>query len=249
MTAPTVTIRNGSLFYNKKHILNNINCQLPAGQWTALLGPSGIGKSSLFKLITGLHSPDTLLKGQITADNHLSIPEQIAYMAQTDCLLPWLTVLDNACLGYTLRGEKADKEKAKALLSKAGLSHAMSLYPHELSGGMRQRTALVRTLLEDKSIILMDEPFSALDTITRYQLQTLASTFLKDKTVLFITHDPAEAVRLAHHIYMMDGQPASLRSAAILSGETPRNTSNPYVLQLQENLLHELSANMKEQLG
>src|SRR3990167_3228776 len=121
----------------------------------------------------------------------------------------------------------------------------MHLYPHQLSGGMRQRVALVRTLMEEKPIILMDEPFSALDAITRYKLQALAVDLLKEKTVFFITHDPSEALRLAHIIYIMQGRPAFLKPVAHLSSAIPRELTDPETSKLQTDLFHQL-ANMSD---
>jgi putative hydroxymethylpyrimidine transport system ATP-binding protein len=131
--------------------------------------------------------------------------------------------------------------KAKNLLDLVGLKNAISLYPNQLSGGMRQRVALARTLFEDKPVVLMDEPFSALDTITRIKLQTLASDLLKNRTILFVTHDPLEALRLADHIYIMAGQPASVHAPLMLSSSTPRDPGTPDIMRLQAELLYELT--------
>lgn len=243
---PHLHIENASLAYNGTPVFSRLNLTLPAGKWIGLLGQSGIGKTSLLRFIAGLTHSQEETEGTIYADNHLPVNQQIAYMAQTDLLLPWLTVLSNATLGLKLRPHadkmQADKlTQANSLLEKVGLSKASTLFPSQLSGGMRQRVALVRTLMEDKPIVLMDEPFSALDAITRYHLQALAVDLLKDKTVLFITHDPAEALRLAHHIYIMQGNPATLKSIAELSAPIPRSLSDPEVTYLQNLLFHELT--------
>lgn len=243
MAMSNLNIQNASLSYGEKIIFSNINLHLPSGKWTALLGLSGAGKSSLLRFIAGLKTPQASLQGSVSTDNHLPVNEQIAYMAQTDLLLPWLNVLENAMLSLKLSPKNnaaALLEKAKSLLSDAGLKDKVHLYPHELSGGMRQRVALVRTLMEDKPIILMDEPFSALDAITRYKLQELAANLLKNKTVLFITHDIHEALRLAHEIIIMQHQPVFLKSAASLTTPIPRKISDTEFLTLQNLLMNEL---------
>lgn len=247
MIIPTICIKNATLIYDRKTVFADLNIDLPAGKWIGLIGPSGIGKSSFLRMIAGLISAKETSKGNITVDNALPIHTQIAYMAQTDLLLPWLTVLGNGTLGLKLRARTRQndlnaKQKAKALLHEVGLGEAIDLYPHQLSGGMRQRVALVRTLMENKPIVLMDEPFSALDTITRYKLHELAVTMLKGKTVLFITHDPTEALRLANAIYIMKGNPAELKLVTHLSSQTPRALHDPEHIKLQEMLFQELSA-------
>lgn len=245
MTTPNITITNASLSYANQLIFSDIHLTIPAGQWVALLGPSGIGKSSFLRLIAGLSSPQEQTHADITTNNAIPLAQQVAYMAQNDLLLPWMTVLNNATLGMTLRNDAHNKQeqiaRATFLLTQVGLEPVLSLYPHQLSGGMRQRVALVRTLMEDKPVVLMDEPFSALDAITRYKLQSLAAELLKDKTVLFITHDPTEALRLANVIYIMQGQPASLKCISSLTSSTPRSLSNPELTSLQTSLFDELT--------
>lgn len=248
---PDLTLHKLTLTYGRTPVFADINLHLPAGQWTALLGQSGIGKSSLLRVIAGLKDPGARLHGNISTNNHIPLSRQIAYMAQTDLLLPWLTAWDNAILGARLRGDKnkdliKTREQAQNLLEKAGLSKALHLYPRQLSGGMRQRVALVRTLMENKPIVLMDEPFSALDAITRYYLQSLAAELLKDKSVLFITHDPGEAARLGQAVYIMQGQPASLRLAKALRTSAPRDPADPEVIQWQSALFKELSQDAGE---
>lgn len=248
MTAPTIFIQNISLAYRETSVFSDLHLTLRAGKWTALLGASGVGKSSLLRLIAGLTLPEETFTGMITADNNIAISQQIAWMAQTDMLLPWLTVLDNLLLGERLRRpllsfntksqDNTARVKARALLSQAGLAHAERLYPHQLSGGMRQRVALLRTLMEDKSVVLMDEPFSALDTITRYQLHDVAIKLLRDKTVLFVTHDPAEALRLADDIYLLAADGLQHLGSPALSA--PRAPHAPEVVQLQKDIYAKL---------
>lgn len=243
MPIPTIHIHNASLTLGTQSLFTQLNLELPAGKWIALLGPSGIGKSSLLRMVAGLISP---VEGSITADNQIVVSQQIAYMAQTDLLLPWLSVIDNVTLNeklshYTQAEKLANRKNAHELLDKVGLSHAIHLYPQQLSGGMRQRVALVRTLMEDKPIILMDEPFSALDAITRYSLQNLACELLSHKTVFFITHDPSEALRLANYIYLMQDQPTQIKLVTELHTQTPRSLSDVELMRLQQTLLQTLA--------
>lgn len=239
--SPAITISNACLQYQHQILFDRLNFHIPAGQTTCLLGPSGIGKTSLLQLIAKLN---TSARADITASDQQSLQSRIAYMPQFNALLPWLSVENNVLLGYRLRGGKYSTEtaEAKALLQQFGLSHALKKYPSQLSGGMQQRVALARVLLENKPIILMDEPFSSLDTITRYQLQTLSAQSLTSRTVLLITHDPLEALRLGHHIAIMSGQPAQIEylDLALLEDSPPRSLSNPKLLQWQSRLLDRL---------
>lgn len=243
---PNIIIKDASLAYDKTPLFSQLNLHLPAGKWVALLGASGIGKSSLLRMLANLITSEEKIQGSISTDNHIPIHHQIAYMAQTDLLLPWLTVLENVTLRLKLRRHnRADSaiylEQAKTLLKKVGLEKAMYFYPKQLSGGMRQRAALVRTLIENKPIVLMDEPFSAVDAMTRHKLQALAADLLQDKTVIFVTHDPAEALRLAHIVYIMQGRPAVLKTFAHLTSSLPREPTHPEVMNLHALLYHELS--------
>ena len=243
MTAQSIHIQHASLAYLGKPVFSDINLTLRAGKWTALLGQSGVGKSSLLRLIAGLTNTGETSSGSICRADGKMVSNQIAWMGQTDSLLPWLTATDNLLLGIKLRGAtksqlKTAHVKANELLKKAGLEHAAHFYPHQLSGGMRQRVALLRTLMEDKPFVLMDEPFSALDTITRYQLHQLAIELLCDKTVLFVTHDPAEALRLADDIYLLTSQ--GLQQLGSLNSTTPRAPHEPEVIQLQTRIYAQL---------
>jgi putative hydroxymethylpyrimidine transport system ATP-binding protein len=243
---PTVNIRDAYLQYQKVVLFDHLNLTLKAGQLTGLLGPSGVGKSSLLRLIANLitANKEQIIRAMITTDNATALTSEVAYLAQQDSLLPWFTAWDNALLGAKLRGEVTYecKERAKDLFQQVGLEKAKKKYPHQLSGGMRQRVALVRTLLEDKPIVLMDEPFASLDAITRFQLQALTATLLRGRTVFLVTHDPLEALRLANEIYILSGQPATLTLATTLSSATPRDLADPSILSLQAALFHQLTA-------
>lgn len=175
---------------------------LPAARWSCLLGPSGIGKSTVLRLILGLETGG-VFEGVIAASDGMPLADRVSYMAQSDLLLPWLSVRENIMLGARLRGQRPDLARAADLLERIGLTAQAMRRPSELSGGMRQRVALARTLMEDRPVVMLDEPFSALDAGKRADMQELAADLLKGRTVLMVTHDPAEASRLGHQILVM----------------------------------------------
>ena len=238
--APDISLANVSFAYAEQDILRSFNFTVKGGQWTCLIGPSGCGKSTLLRLISGTLREGLL--GKIRFGDETRQSALTAWMAQKDLLLPWLTVLDNVCLGARLRGEcsKEKRNKAMFLLEKAGLGAYTTFLPAELSGGMRQRVALLRTLMEERSVILMDEPFSALDALTRLHLQDLAAGLVQGATVLMVTHDPLEALRLGHRVYVMAGKPVQLSDALVPPGSPPRNPGDPAVVSLQAELLNRL---------
>ncbi len=238
--APSVFLKNVSFSYDGNEIFRSLNFTVKSGQWTCLIGPSGCGKSTLLRLISG--SLCEGLSGEIRFGDGSRYNDRTAWMAQKDLLLPWLTVIDNVCLGARLRGEMSSekREKASALLEGAGLGAYSGSLPGELSGGMRQRVALLRTLMEERSVILMDEPFSALDALTRLKLQDLAADMVRGATVLMVTHDPLEALRLGHSIYVMTDRPAQLGRALIPPGVPPRKPGDPSIVSLQGELLDRL---------
>lgn len=237
----SIHIHNASLRFQQQTIFENLNLDIPAGKTVALLGPSGVGKSSLLRLIAHLET-GSHWKADIFTSDHQPLTHQISFMAQEDGLMPWLNVLDNVLIGFRLRQEKCDETQAIELLKRINLGDALTKKPHELSGGMRQRAALARTFFENRPIVLMDEPFSALDAITRLRLQNLAAELLAHKTVLLVTHDPLEALRLADHIYVLNGSPATLSEPIIPVGLIPRDISNAVLLNQQAQLLQLLES-------
>ena len=241
---PDLHINNASLVYSNKPIFTNLCLTLPANQWTCLLGASGVGKSSLLRLVAGLaFSHSTQINSDITSSDGLPVHHRVAWMAQQDLLLPWLSVLDNVTLGCRLRKEPLSKdriEQANHLLLSVGLQQQASSYPRELSGGQRQRVALARTLMEDRPFVLMDEPFAAVDALTRIKLQDLASELLADRTILMITHDPLEALRLGHAVYHLQGSPATLTEPLHPQGLPPRSLDNEQLMALHGHILEKL---------
>ena len=234
-----IDLRDITLGYDEAKLFTGLDFDLEAGRWTCLLGPSGVGKSSLLRVIAGLLPID---RGTITSsDGHL-IEGRLAWMGQTDGLLPWLTVEDNVCLGSRLRGEVPERERAQRLLADLDIATLADRMPATLSGGQRQRVALARTLMEDRPVVLMDEPFSALDAITRNRLQALAAKALAGRTVLLVTHDPLEALRLGHRIHVMTGMPATIEPALCPGGEPPRALDDRHLLDLQATLLDRLTS-------
>ena len=240
----SVTVHAARVTYGSEVLFDGLDITLAAGRWTCLLGTSGVGKSTLLRLILGLEEPGQRTDGgdTVTCSDGLPLAGRAAFMAQTDLLLPWLTALDNVNLGRRLRGARDGGEiEARALLDRVGLAANAGDRPATLSGGMRQRVALARTLMEDRPVVLMDEPFSALDAITRIKLQNLAAELLRDRTVLLVTHDPLEALRLGHRIHVMAGRPALLDEALEPAGTPPRNVDDRKLLEMQGDLLRRLA--------
>jgi putative hydroxymethylpyrimidine transport system ATP-binding protein len=236
---PGLIMRGLALRYGTRTIFENLDLNLKGGEFVVLLGTSGVGKSSLLKIIAGLARPSA---GTVAATDGLPLQHRIAYMGQQDLLYPWLNVLDNVMLGSRLRGEKRDRDRAAHLLGRVGLADRARALPSELSGGMRQRAAIARTLYEDRPIVLMDEPFSALDTFTRARVQDIAAELLQGRTALLITHDPLEACRLGHHLVVLSGHPASLGDPIFVGGATPRAPDDAHLLHTQGHLMRVLTA-------
>lgn len=203
MRAPAISIA-GSASIGGEHIFGPLAAGFPAARWTSLLGASGTGKSTLLRLLAGL-SEGLTFEGHITCDDGQPLGPRTILMQQADLLLPWASVIENVMIGAALRGQAPQEAKARALIADVGLAGLEGRKPSQLSGGQRQRVALARTLAEDRPVVLLDEPFSALDPGTRRQMQDLALRLLRGRTVVLVTHDPLEAARLGDWIMLMTG--------------------------------------------
>lgn len=210
-------------FPNQPQILENVNLTVGEGEFVSILGPSGSGKSTLFHLIGGIYQPQS---GRITLNgkNINGSKGHISYMPQQPALLPWRTILDNVVLGAELSSEK-DVEKAKKWLVKAGLGEYEKALPQELSGGMKQRVAFLRSMASPQSLMCLDEPFSALDELTRVNMQEwLLHIWEQDKrSVLFVTHSIDEAIFLSDKIYVLSQKPSSILEEVPVSFSRPRS--------------------------
>lgn len=208
--------------------LVNANLTVRPGEFVSLIGPSGCGKSTLFNLIAGLDSPTN---GRIIIDGVERNGQQgvVGYMLQKDLLLPWRTILENVILGLEISGvgKREAKQIAEPLLTTYGLGDFRDHYPKQLSGGMKQRAALLRTILFNRDIILLDEPFGALDAQTRERMQEWLLDLWDDfqKTVLFVTHDIDEAIYLSDRVFVMSARPGRIVDELTIPLERPRKPS------------------------
>ncbi len=198
---------------------------IPQGRFVSLIGPSGCGKSTIFNIIAGLLEPTG---GRVMIDgvDATGTIGRVGYMLQKDLLLPWRTVLDNVILGMEIQGVplREARQRALPLLLRYGLSGFEYLYPNSLSGGMRQRAALLRTLLFDTDVILLDEPFGALDAQTKLQMQEWLMRLWSDfgKTVVFVTHDVDEAIYLSDEVHVMATRPGRIIETIPVTLDRPR---------------------------
>lgn len=190
------------------HALDNISLNIKEGEIIAIVGPSGCGKSTLLSILCGLENKN---KGTYIFPNKDKI--KIGYMLQQDTLFPWLNIIDNCMIGLKIENKKSKKDNVLKLLKNYGLSEFINNYPKNLSGGMRQRVALIRTLAINPDILLMDEPFSALDYQTRLAVSDDVYKIIKkeNKTVIIVTHDLAEAISMADRIIIMSSRPAKVK--------------------------------------
>jgi ABC-type nitrate/sulfonate/bicarbonate transport system ATPase subunit len=231
--------RNGKTI----HALDATSMTVARGSFTSIIGPSGCGKSTLFNVIAGLTRPttgDVLLDGASIAGT----PGQVGYMLQKGLLLPWRTILDNIILGMEVRDVPKAQAVARAmpLIERYGLRGFESHYPHELSGGMRQRASLLRTMLYDPDVILLDEPFGALDAQTRMLMQQWLLGVWSDlrKTILFVTHDIDEAIYLSDRIQVFSARPGRIKATIDVALPRPRAAdivTTPGFIDLKRTLL------------
>ncbi|MCC6779022.1 MAG: ABC transporter ATP-binding protein [Hyphomicrobiales bacterium] len=231
--APKVELRDVNLRYfgleGETEALRGISFSITPGEFVAIIGQSGCGKSTLLSLVSGILEPtdgDVLVDGK-----HVAGPSrQVGYMLQQDYLFEWRTILENAVLGAEIQGTDMTKarERAGALLTRYGLGQFLRHLPRQLSGGMRQRVALARTLCTDPDIVLLDEPFAALDSQTRLALADEVATILRRerKTAILVTHDIGEAISMADRVIVLSRRPGRLKSDHLIrlagpDGERP----------------------------
>ena len=247
-----ITITDGHVNYENTQVLQDVNLTLRAGEWVCLLGKSGVGKSSLLSLLLQ-NAPS------VTCSDHQRLTHRMAWMAQHDSLLPWKSVFDNVALGYILRGQTIDQSHIDNRLQQVGLEGYPTALPQTLSGGQRQRVALARTLSEDTPVVIMDEPFSAVDAITRHQLQNMAHHLLQNKTVFMVTHDPIEAVRLADRILILHtgGTLIEIKTPnKTISGKKTskgerriRDINDKQCAHVHQQILQSLNTDLKEEIA
>ncbi len=233
--------------FGSREIFSNFNLVVPENKFIILIGPSGCGKTTLFDVLTGVTDKK---KGQIfwKGSKIDSLEKHSAYMQQNDLLLPWLTLMENAVLPAKISGIDREKSKIKAesLFKRMGLTGYENFKPNEISGGMRQRCALIRTLMFPHDFILLDEPLSSLDAITRRSLQAMLLLLQTefDKTLLMITHDIEEALLLADEIYLLSVQPMVIKEKFILDFPKPRKFNDPRLLKIEEHVMELLQEDM-----
>jgi NitT/TauT family transport system ATP-binding protein len=217
--SPKVELRNVSLRYfgldGETEALRDISLRVAPGEFVAIIGQSGCGKSTLLSLISGILQPTggvVLVDGKPVAGPS----RKVGYMLQQDYLFEWRTILDNAVLGAEIQGADMGKARARAtqLLTRYGLGRFLDRLPRQLSGGMRQRVALARTLTTDPDVVLLDEPFSALDSQTRLALADEVAEILRreGKTAILVTHDIGEAVSMAERVIVLSRRPGRIKS-------------------------------------
>jgi ABC-type nitrate/sulfonate/bicarbonate transport system ATPase subunit len=229
--------------------VSGVNLRIAKSEFVTLVGPSGCGKSTLFNMIAGLLPPDddgSLLFGGVPQRDG-QLLGKVSFMPQRDLLFPWRTVLDNAILALEVEGvpRKEARDRARAMLPEFGLTGFADHYPHQLSGGMRQRVALMRTFLFERDLLLLDEPFGALDALTRSRMQHwLLDIWARHRrTVLFITHDIDEAIVLGDKVLVMTARPGTVKSETVIDLPRPRDPSivlSPEFIGLKQRLLAEI---------
>ncbi len=225
------------------HALDHVGLSVPQGWFVSLIGPSGCGKSTIFNVVAGLQEPS---EGRVLIDgvDATGTIGRVGYMLQKDLLLPWRTLTDNVILGMEIQGVPLAAARARALplLRRYGLAGFETAYPRALSGGMRQRAALLRTLLFDTDVILLDEPFGALDAQTKLRMQEWLLALWSDfgKTVVFVTHDVEEAIFLSDEVHVMGTRPGRIIATIPVALPRPRLracTATPDFMALKERCL------------
>jgi ABC-type nitrate/sulfonate/bicarbonate transport system ATPase subunit len=252
MSGPLLTVDSVGKTFERRGgestpVIADISLHLDPGEFVSVIGPSGSGKSTLFNVLAEQMKPS---RGSITFHGERRAGEPFsAYMPQKDLLFPWLSVEDNAALGLVLHGMRKREARARVgeLLSTFRLDGRAKAYPFELSGGMRQRVALLRTVIQGRQVLLLDEPFGALDYLTRTELQLWLSelTVREQLSVVLITHDVPEALFLSDRVYVLSDRPATVRMVLTQDEPRPRGLAFLETEEFRRNerlLLDELTA-------
>lgn len=244
--SPLLALKNITKTFGNVQALKDLNVSIKPGEFVTIVGPSGCGKSTLFNMVAGLEEPDAggsiqFLGKQCQAKDLLG---KVAFMPQRDLLLPWRTIIDNAILAVEMEGMRRVDARALALemLPEFGLTGFEKQYPHQLSGGMRQRVALMRTFMFRRDLVLLDEPFGALDALTRTMMQRwLLDIWQKHRrTILFITHDVDEALFLGDRVLAMSARPGHVKLELEVALPRPRHpdiVTSPEFIQQKRVLL------------
>ncbi|MEU2777124.1 ABC transporter ATP-binding protein [Streptomyces sp. NPDC007162] len=242
-TAAKLEIRDVVQRFGSTVALSNTSLDVREGEFISIVGPSGCGKSTLFNIVSGIQRPT---EGQVLLDGSdvTGHSGHVGYMLQKDLLLPWRSTLDNILLGASLtrRVTRADRAHAAGLATRYGLGDFLDHYPHAMSGGMRQRVALMRTLAFARDVMLLDEPFGALDSQTRMEMQQwLLSVWAEQRsTILFVTHDVDEAIFLADRVVVMSPRPGRIRQVFDVGLSRPRGLTTlttPEFTSLKRDIL------------
>ncbi|MBR7191459.1 ABC transporter ATP-binding protein [Gordonia sp. SCSIO 19800] len=227
-----------------RQVLDGVSFTAEPGEFVSVIGPSGCGKSTVFGLLAGLDVPDS---GSASVGSEPAVAGHCAYMPQKDLLFPWRTVLDNTILGLQVQGVPTNEARRRAadLFPAFGLAGFEDARPFQLSGGMRQRAALLRTVVSNRDLVLLDEPFGALDSLTRTEMQTwLQSVWQRYRwTVLMITHDVREAVHLSDRVIVLSARPATVVHEVRVDLPRPRDPAGltaPEFVALERELLEVL---------
>ncbi|HIQ38184.1 MAG TPA: ABC transporter ATP-binding protein [Desulfocapsa sulfexigens] len=233
--------------FDQQPVFSGFTLTVTRNRFAVLIGPSGCGKSTFFDVLTGVTPADEgLISWQGSDVDHLG--DLAAYMHQKDLLLPWFSLLENSLLPARTGGEdlKQARQRAIQLFSRLGLDGYEKHLPHQVSGGMRQRCALVRTLMFNRDLVLLDEPLSALDAITRKSLQSLLLLLQSEfnRTLLMITHDVDEALLLADDLYLLSVKPMRVVEKIELYDDKPRRFDNPELLAIKKTIMQKLEGDI-----
>lgn len=245
-----ITVRFGSMT-----VLSHVTLTVPAGAFVSVVGPSGGGKSTLFNVVSGLLIPT---EGRVWIDGQdvTGATGHVGYMLQKDLLVPWRTVVGNILLGIALtrRVTNRDRDEARDLARRYGLGDFLNYYPHALSGGMRQRVAVMRTLAVHREVMLLDEPFGALDAQTRLTMQRWLLEIWREleRTIIFVTHDVDEAIFLADRVVVLAARPGRIAAEIPIDLARPRDldtlTSEPF-MRIKRDVLEMLYGEPARQAG